>query len=122
MLPNMMSHVYQAVTIAKTAAALVIPLNQASAIATPKLADFDEKRYFGIYYDKQTRQLTEVVDVDAFILAQPKNHHDEVEVRYQHLWQTYFKHVTIAERKNLRHHIQQMPKRYWRYLTEKQAI
>ncbi len=83
---------------------------------------FDEKRYFGIYYDKQTRQLTEVVDVDAFILAQPKKHHDEVEVRYQHLWQTYFKHVTIAERKNLRHHIQQMPKRYWRYLTEKQAI
>ena len=63
-----------------------------------------------------------MVDVDAFILAQPKKHHDEVEARYQHLWQTYFKHVTIAERKNLRHHIQQMPKRYWRYLTEKQAI
>lgn len=83
---------------------------------------FDEKRHFGIYYDKDTGQLTEVVDVDEFILTQPKQYHSNIEARYQHLWQTYFKHVTIAERKNLRHHTQQMPRRYWRYLTEKQAI
>lgn len=83
---------------------------------------FDEKRYFGVYYDKDTQQLTEVVDLDEFILTQPKKYHSEVEGRYQHLWQTYFKHVTITERKNLKHHIQQMPKRYWRYLTEKQVI
>jgi probable DNA metabolism protein len=47
---------------------------------------------------------------------------DEKEELYQHLWQQYFKSVNIVSRKNTKLHIQHMPKRYWKYLTEKQAL
>lgn len=83
---------------------------------------FDEKRHFGVYYNKDNKQLTQVVDIDEFILTQSKKNNNKEELNYQKLWQTYFKHVTIAERKNLKQHIQQLPKRYWRYLTEKHAL
>jgi hypothetical protein len=36
------------------------------------------------------------------------------------LWQAYFDHVNIPERKNLKLHYRQMPRRYWKYLSEKQ--
>lgn len=79
---------------------------------------FDIKRGFGVHYDKVTKRLSDVVQIDDF----NKTYHSKHESHYQKLWQTYFKSVTIAERKNIKHHIQQMPKRYWRYLTEKQAL
>jgi probable DNA metabolism protein len=46
---------------------------------------------------------------------------DEKEELYQHLWQQYFSTLNIAARKNLKLHIQHMPKRYWRYLVEKKG-
>ncbi|MGZ5274180.1 MAG: DUF4130 domain-containing protein, partial [Kaistella sp.] len=45
-------------------------------------------------------------------------HHDE-EKKYQKLWQRYFTKTNIKERKNLKLHVQHVPKRYWKYLTEK---
>lgn len=39
---------------------------------------------------------------------------------YQKLWRSYFKHITIEERKNLKLQRQHMPRRFWRYLPEKQ--
>ena len=39
----------------------------------------------------------------------------------QDLWRTYFKAICIKERMNPRKQLQDMPKRYWRYLTEKQT-
>ena len=39
---------------------------------------------------------------------------------FQQLWKTYFKSTTIKERLNPRKHKQDMPVRYWKYLTEKQ--
>ncbi|WP_241280121.1 DUF4130 domain-containing protein [Chryseobacterium cucumeris] len=44
--------------------------------------------------------------------------HDE-EKGYQLLWQRYFTKTNIVERKNMKLHIQHVPKRYWKYLTEK---
>ncbi len=44
---------------------------------------------------------------------------DEQEKLYATLWKDYFKNTNIKERKNLKLHIQHVPKRYWRYLTEK---
>lgn len=32
----------------------------------------------------------------------------------------HFKSTNITERKNTKLHVQHIPKRYWRYLTEKQ--
>ena len=45
---------------------------------------------------------------------------DEDERWYQDLWRTYFKAICIRERMNPRKHRQDLPVRYWKYLTEKQ--
>ena len=39
---------------------------------------------------------------------------------FRQLWKTYFKAICIKERWNPRKHRQDMPVRYWKYLTEKQ--
>lgn len=44
---------------------------------------------------------------------------DSEEALYDQLWKDYFKSVNIVERKNMRLHLQHVPKRYWRYLNEK---
>lgn len=47
-------------------------------------------------------------------------HYSDRERDYQRLWQRYFHSTTILSRRNPRLHRQQMPQRYWKYLTEKQ--
>lgn len=43
---------------------------------------------------------------------------DGDEQLFQSLWKTYFKAICIKERLNPRKHKQDMPVRYWKYLTE----
>jgi len=38
---------------------------------------------------------------------------------FQDLWRTYFKAICIRERMNPRKQLQDMPRRYWKYMTEK---
>lgn len=45
---------------------------------------------------------------------------DDDELMFQKLWKTYFKSVCIKERLNPRKQKQDMPVRYWKYITEKQ--
>ncbi|RZL34744.1 MAG: DUF4130 domain-containing protein, partial [Pedobacter sp.] len=45
---------------------------------------------------------------------------NEKEELYTHLWKDYFKSTNIESRKNTKLHVQHVPKRYWKYLTEKQ--
>ncbi|GAB0155351.1 TIGR03915 family putative DNA repair protein [Chryseobacterium sp. Alg-005] len=78
---------------------------------------YDLRRNYGILYDLQ--------DCDFFYPEEKLNlnqyqekFHDE-EQNYQKLWQRYFVKTNIVERKNLKLHIQHVPKRYWKYLTEK---
>jgi probable DNA metabolism protein len=84
---------------------------------------YDITRQYGIYYDLQT-----VENVQLTFNAGTSNGQNitaifnEKEELYQHLWQQYFKSVNIEARKNTKLHIQHMPKRYWRYLTEKQPV
>ena len=81
---------------------------------------YDTRRKYGLYYDKQT-----VVSVSMTFDEQTnggknlRSISNEKEELYQKLWQQYFSSVNIAARKNMKLHIQHMPKRYWRYLTEK---
>ncbi|RYY09331.1 MAG: DNA metabolism protein [Chitinophagaceae bacterium] len=81
---------------------------------------YDTRRRYGIYYD-----LTDVTEVNIDFSEQPvvEGHsvYDEKEPVYQQLWQHYFDSINIKARKNTRLHIQHMPKRYWKYLTEKQV-
>lgn len=81
---------------------------------------YDSTRRYGIYYDLQTVETVELsfnqeTESGKNIAAV----FDEKEELYQHLWQQYFKSVNIASRKNAKLHIRHMPKRYWKYLTEK---
>ncbi len=41
---------------------------------------------------------------------------------YQKLWKLYFKHINIEDRKNLKLQRQHMPRRFWKYLPEKQPL
>lgn len=78
---------------------------------------YDLKRNYGIFYDLETSDFfypEEELDLRNY---QEKFHNQEKD--YQTLWQRYFTKTNITERKNLKLHIQHVPKRYWKYLTEK---
>ncbi|PQJ31261.1 DNA metabolism protein [Nonlabens arenilitoris] len=48
-----------------------------------------------------------------------KTKFEEVENNYRDLWNQYFKSTNIQSRKNIKLHLQHVPKRYWKYLSEK---
>lgn len=82
---------------------------------------FDQRRRYGLYYDLTRTDIVECessgpqrnTDISATVL-------DEREPLFKLLWQSYFDHVNIPERKNMKLHRRHMPLRYWRYLSEKQ--
>ena len=83
---------------------------------------FDKKRRYGLYYDL-TRTDIVAFETDG---AAPRRGEvsatvlDEREPLFKILWQAYFDHVNIPERKNLKLHYRHIPRRYWKYLSEKQ--
>ncbi len=85
---------------------------------------YDIKRRYGYYYDLHT--VTEVTfeedSREAPLITGMLNESlmDKDEKQFQELWRTYFKAIAIKERFNPRKHKQDMPARYWKYLTEKQ--
>jgi probable DNA metabolism protein len=82
---------------------------------------FDSKRRYGIHYSKDTEAVSEVLLQWAEgTVADGASIYDENEERYQVLWKDYFKHTGIPARKNPKLHLQHVPARYWRFLTEKQ--
>lgn len=83
---------------------------------------YDLKRSYGVLYQKDKVEEVEISSQQFNRLnGQVKNDIlEEEEEFYQKLWKTYFKHTTIQERKNLRLQRQHMPRRFWRYLPEKQ--
>lgn len=81
---------------------------------------YDLKRDYGMYFD--THKVTEMSfsDSELFEGGKVKDHLlAENEVLYQRLWKRYFKAITIRERINPKLHRQHLPRRYWKYLTEK---
>lgn len=78
---------------------------------------YDLRRNYGLIYGLENSDFfypDEKLDLNQY----QEKLHDE-EKNYQTLWQRYFFKTNIVERKNLRLHVQHVPKRYWRYLTEK---
>jgi probable DNA metabolism protein len=79
---------------------------------------YDTRRTYGIYYDLETVQFvypgTETTQhsITSLVL-------EESEELYQQLWSDYFKSTTIKARKNMKLHLQHVPRRYWKYLPEK---
>jgi len=101
----------------------VLPLIQThfkTRYADQRWMIYDARRKYGIYYDLQKVDSIEVkFEEDTNSGKDISGIYDEEEKLYQHLWKTYFGSVNIAARKNMKLHIQHMPKRYWKYLTEK---
>jgi len=73
-----------------------------------------------LFYDLRTVEIVQINFSEEAADSKAICHEDES--LYQELWQVYFKSVNIAARKNMKLHIQHMPKRYWKFLTEKQLL
>ena len=92
-----------------------------SRYADQKWLIYDIKRNYGLYYDLQN---VEIITLDFpkefdFTKTSSDFFADE-EFQFQKLWQDYFDSTNIKERKNMKLHIRHVPKRYWKYLSEKQ--
>jgi probable DNA metabolism protein len=91
--------------------------------ADQKWMIYDVLRKYGIYYDLNEVSVVEMNFSEAANKGKDVSAiYDEEEDLYQSLWQNYFKSVNIVARKNIKLHIQHMPKRYWKHLTEKKPL
>ena len=89
--------------------------------ADQKWIIYDTRRDYGFFYDLKT--VTEMTLDTTELFPEGKLNEQlmaEEEQLFQKLWKTYFKSLTIKERINLKLQRQHLPKRYWKYLTEKQ--
>ena len=85
---------------------------------------YDAKRHYGFYYDKAVIRITFEDEAAVPFNLDNGKLNDEVlsndDQLLQNLWRTYFKAICIKERMNPRKQLSDMPRRYWKYMTEKQ--
>ena len=83
---------------------------------------YDVRRKYGIAYDGDAVRLIDSLDglIDEARAQLEDTVLDEQEMAFQNLWKVYFDSVNIKARNNQKHHLRQLPKRYWKYLSEKQ--
>ncbi|UII75736.1 TIGR03915 family putative DNA repair protein [Flagellimonas sp. HMM57] len=81
---------------------------------------YDVKRKYGIFYNLDH---VEMVSLNLNEIHFNKIHRSDAflneEYDYQTLWNDYFKSTNIKSRINRKLHTQHVPKRYWKYLSEK---
>lgn len=83
---------------------------------------YDVRRRYGLFYNLHTvDEITYdfVSEIDTRTVTLPAALTDEKEELAALLWKDYFKSTNIPARKNMKLHLQHVPKRYWKYLTEK---
>ena len=85
---------------------------------------YDAKRHYGYHYDGQQVIRITFEDETAVPFNLSNGKLDESVLSsddqlLQDLWRTYFKAICIKERLNPRKQVQDMPRRYWKYMTEK---
>jgi probable DNA metabolism protein len=86
---------------------------------------YDARRRYGFYYDRQQVVRITFEDEEALpfdldtgrLSSEVLSQDDQL---FQDLWRTYFKAICIRERMNPRKQLNDMPRRYWKYMTEKQ--
>ena len=102
----------------------VLPLNAThfkNRYADQKWLIYDLKRKYGLFYDLHTVETVQL-DLAADVHLESKSNlfFSEKEQQFEVLWQNYFKSTNIKGRKNMKLHLQHVPRRYWKYLSEKQ--
>ena len=81
---------------------------------------YDARRHYGLYYDqKRTEFITCTAEMHTRLRQQISDALATEDDQYQRLWKDYFGSVNIPERRNMKLHLQHVPRRYWKYLTEK---
>ena len=86
---------------------------------------YDAKRHYGYYYDGTNAPIRITFEDEASVPFDLTNGKLEADVLssddalFQQLWRTYFKAICIKERMNPRKQLSDMPRRYWKYMTEK---
>ena len=86
---------------------------------------YDAKRHYGYYYDGKAAPIHITFENEAAVPFDLTNGKLDAEVLsendkiFQDLWRTYFKAICIKERMNPRKQLSDMPRRYWKYMTEK---
>lgn len=81
---------------------------------------YDVKRKYGLYYNLDKVEIISLDLEDIFSNSIKRNNRlTSAEHEFQDLWQNYFKSTTIKSRINSKLHTQHVPKRYWKYLSEK---
>ena len=87
---------------------------------------YDAHRHYGFYYDGHAAPIRITFENEfavPFSLENGKLNEDILssdDQLLQDLWRTYFKAICIKERMNPRKQLKDMPRRYWKYMTEKQ--
>ena len=98
---------------------------------------YDAKRHYGFYYERlrvgehssgigQVAPIRVTFEDEASVPFDLRNGKLDADVLsdndqlFQELWRTYFKAICIKERMNPRKQLSDMPRRYWKYMTEKQ--
>lgn len=92
--------------------------------ADQKWIIYDVKRRYGLYYNlTSVEEITYdfVASIDTSKVVLPAELTDEKEELASVLWKDYFNSTNIPARKNMKLHIRHVPKRYWKYLSEKEG-
>jgi len=101
----------------------VIPLvvgHFQSRFADQKWLLYDLKRNYGIVHENNKIEIVEISQREFSSVTGQVNDDilQEGEEFYQTIWKSYFTHINIKERKNLKLQRRNMPKRFWKYLPE----
>lgn len=84
---------------------------------------YDLRRHYGLFYDLDNVEEVHMDETTIKTAYKPAGHLlSEKESLYATLWKDYFKSTNIPSRKNTKLHVKHVPKRYWKYLTEKQDL
>ncbi len=81
---------------------------------------YDLKRGYGLFYNLEMVEEVNMESKNNIALTNTTHFMDPKEELYSILWKDYFKSTNIVSRKNTKLHVQHVPKRYWKYLTEKE--
>jgi probable DNA metabolism protein len=90
--------------------------------ADQKWIIYDTRRKYGFYYDlKSTSEVTFTDSLTDPVTGKiDQSIMDKDEKLFQELWKGYYNSMCIKERLNPKLHVQLLPRRFWKYLTEKQ--
>ena len=85
---------------------------------------YDTKRKYGMYYNRKEVARVELKEspVNLHNGQLPQAVKDKNDRLFELMWTTYYQSMTIEERRNMKLHRQFMPRRFWKYLPEKQGF